>query len=42
MPTLMWIAFWSSLVGTAVYLQDATLPQRAKAAKVENHDRPRA
>jgi hypothetical protein len=32
----MWIAFWSSLVGTAVCLQDAALPVRAKPIKVKN------
>jgi hypothetical protein len=42
MPTLIWIAFWSSLVGTAVCLQNAALPVRAKAAKVKNYDRPRS
>ncbi len=41
MPTLIWIAFWSSLVGTAVCLQDAALPVRTKAVKVKNQDRPR-
>jgi hypothetical protein len=42
MPTLVWIAFWSSIVGTAMCLQQATLPGRAKAAKVKTDDRSRS
>ncbi len=42
MPTLVWIAFWSSLVGTAMCMQQAALPVRAKTAKVKNDDRSRS
>jgi hypothetical protein len=42
MPTLIWIAFWSSLVGTAVCLQNAALPVQSKPAKVKNDDRSRS
>jgi hypothetical protein len=41
MPTLIWIAFWSSLVGTTLCLHDAARPVGTKAAKVKNQDRPR-
>jgi hypothetical protein len=42
MPTLIWIAFWSSLVGTAMCLQQAALPVRIKTPKVKNDDRSRS
>jgi hypothetical protein len=30
MPTLMWIAFWSSMMGAAACWQEAALPHRRK------------
>jgi len=30
MPALMWIAFWSSMIGAAACWQEAALPDRRK------------
>ena len=33
MPALIWIAFWSSMVGAATCWQEAVMPDRAKKKK---------
>ena len=39
MPTLIWIALWCSMVGTATCMQDAALPSQTKAKVKGSRDR---
>jgi hypothetical protein len=37
MPTLMWIAFWSSLMGIAAGWQETALPIRVRETDRRDH-----
>lgn len=39
MPTLMWVAFWSCMMGAATCWQEAALPIRGEGKDKDRRDR---